>query len=102
MTHAAEMDAASDPVGAGLIRAIGIVFVLSCDSTGGGWCALAKPAIGTDLIRWLLEMLPFLELTDTFDKRGLRMHNVVIVGSARQPASLTQFSLLDTWAARGM
>ena len=35
--HVVEVDVALDPANICLLRAIGIVFALSCDSTGCGW-----------------------------------------------------------------
>ena len=39
-----------------------------------------------DLVQQLLERVLFHGLTPAFDKKGFRVHNVVIVGAARQPA----------------
>jgi hypothetical protein len=86
VTHVVEVDVALDPADVGLLRVIGIVFALSCDSTGGGWHPFAKLRTSTDLIQELLGTVLFHGLTPSFDRKGFWVYNVVIAGPAQQPA----------------
>jgi hypothetical protein len=70
VTHIVEVDVALDPAIVGLLRALGMVF--EADGI-------------TDLIQQLLGAVLFHGLTPPFDRRGCRVHNIVIVGPARQP-----------------
>ena len=48
VTYVVAVDVALDTADVGLLRAIGIVFALSCDSTGGGWVRGPDPIVTWD------------------------------------------------------
>lgn len=70
VTHIVEVDVALDPANVGLLRALGMVF--EADGI-------------MDLIQQLLRAVLFQGMTPPFDQRGFRVHDIVIVGPARQP-----------------
>ena len=45
-----EVHVAFDPVGIGFFGADGVVFTLSCESTGGGWRPFDKLTTGAHLV----------------------------------------------------
>jgi hypothetical protein len=70
VTHVVGVDAAHDPADVGLLCAEGIVF--EADGVA-------------DLGQWHLGAVLFRGLTRPLDRKGVRVHNIVMIGPARQP-----------------